>query len=159
MASTPPHNQHVINLPLASPYLPSYWDLWNGAYVDNLLRWMGCWGHVGKMLRRAKLWETHIWNENPRPIGINKARTDHNAESPLLWLPTAQAGWWNIPNLSKWEVFTFLMGHLEMLIVAQQSKLWMSGVQFNRHFEFWATNWAWNWAKFWATFSTRALWV
>ena len=30
---------------------------------------------------------------------------------PLLRLPTAQAGWWNIPNLSQREVFTILTCH------------------------------------------------
>ena len=34
-----------------------------------------------------------------------------------------------------------------------------SGVQFNRHLEFFAQNWAPNWATFWAKFSTRALQV
>ena len=33
------------------------------------------------------------------------------------------------------------------------------GVQFNRHFEFWAQNWAQNWAKFGDNLSTRALQV
>ena len=29
----------------------------------------------------------------------------------LLYLPTAQAGWRNIPNLSQRDIFTILMGH------------------------------------------------
>ena len=32
-----------------------------------------------------------------------------------------------------------------------------SGVQFNRHFEFWAQNWVRNWAIFWDNFSIGAL--
>ena len=30
---------------------------------------------------------------------------------PLLWLPTAQAGWQNIPNQNQQEVVTDQMGH------------------------------------------------
>ena len=30
---------------------------------------------------------------------------------PLLWLPTAQAGWWNIPNLSQPNPVRQEMGH------------------------------------------------
>ena len=33
------------------------------------------------------------------------------AAGPLLWLPTALAGWRNIPNLSQREVVTILAGH------------------------------------------------
>ena len=33
------------------------------------------------------------------------------AGGPLLLLPTAQAGWQNIPNPSQLEVLTILMGH------------------------------------------------
>ena len=33
------------------------------------------------------------------------------AGGPVLQLPTAQAGWGNIPNLSQWEALTILMGH------------------------------------------------
>ena len=33
------------------------------------------------------------------------------AGGPLLNLPTAQAGGWNIPNLSRQEGFTILTGH------------------------------------------------
>ena len=30
---------------------------------------------------------------------------------PYCSVLIAQAGWWNIPNLSQWEVFTILMCH------------------------------------------------
>ena len=33
------------------------------------------------------------------------------AGGPLLQLPSSQAGWWNIQNLSQREVLTILMGH------------------------------------------------
>ena len=40
---------------------------------------------------------------------------------PLLLLPTAQAGWQNIPHLSKREIFTILNGHPVM--VPMESKI------------------------------------